>query len=291
MLPQNAPSHIQRRKPGKRGAVEPSGSLIGPPVACGSSNAATNAAGSVAIFSNSSRAAATPRTLSGDQSRLSAASYSGNNSSAGLTNRIDILPGAKCVPAKSSLHLEAELSVELDRRLVIDIHSQFEPREIEPIIGKVDEGRRQRRADAAAVKIVMNGHAELADMAAATFVLEDLGHTNDAPFKHRDDSSPFLGRVFHPFPPLILPDIGQAQRPPSHLWKLGESSNFLPVAGLLGADEQPCGGQRCVARRGLGIGETVWHVVLRCWADLPPGQIKSPVLRSAGPDREHGHVC
>src|SRR5712672_736736 len=86
MLPQNAPSHIQRRKPGSRGTVEPSGSLIGPPLACGSSSAATNAAGSVAIFCNSSRAATSSRTLSADQPRSNAALYSGRNSSAGLTS-------------------------------------------------------------------------------------------------------------------------------------------------------------------------------------------------------------
>src|SRR6266851_6524209 len=98
MLPQNAPSHIQRRKPGNRGTVEPSGSLIGPPLACGSSSAATNAAGSVAIFCNSSRAATSPRTLSADQPRSNAALYSGRNSSAGLTswsvtNRGGVPPG------------------------------------------------------------------------------------------------------------------------------------------------------------------------------------------------------
>src|SRR5215472_9777174 len=125
MLPQSAPSHIQRRKPGSRGTVEPSGSLIGAPLASGSSSASTNAAGSLAIFSISSRAAASPRTLSGDQPRSNAALYSGRYSSAGVTSssfiaaysirvavrqeeRVDILPSAECIAAIGSLHLEAE---------------------------------------------------------------------------------------------------------------------------------------------------------------------------------------
>src|SRR5258708_4688901 len=86
MLPQNASSPIQRRKPGNRGTVEPSGSLIGPPLACGSPSVATNAAGSAAIFCNSSRGATSPRTLSADQPRSNAALYSDRNSRAGLTS-------------------------------------------------------------------------------------------------------------------------------------------------------------------------------------------------------------
>src|SRR5229473_7007314 len=110
--------------------------------------------------------------------------------------RVDVLSEAKGVPTSGSLGVEAELLVEPDRRLVIDIHRQFEPLQIKPIVGDVDERSHQRRADAAPLEIIMDGHADLADMAAPSLVLEDVGRTDDAPVKHCDDSGPFLGRIF-----------------------------------------------------------------------------------------------
>ena len=73
MLPANSPSHSQRRMPGILAAVEPSGSLTDAPFASRSSMLAMNASASVSIFANSSRAAATPRSLSADHPRSRAA--------------------------------------------------------------------------------------------------------------------------------------------------------------------------------------------------------------------------
>src|SRR6266851_3723260 len=112
------------------------------------------------------------------------------------------------------------------------------PLQIKPIVGDVDERSHQRRADAAPLEIIMDGHADLADMAAPSLVLEDVGRSDDAPVKHCDDSGPFLGRIFHQFPPLLLPSVRQPQRTPPHFGEIHERSNFLPVARLTGANRQ-----------------------------------------------------
>src|SRR3954463_4452150 len=59
--------------PGSRATLEPSGSVIGSPLASRSTRLERKAALSFEIFSSSSSAAALPRMLSGDQPRSSAA--------------------------------------------------------------------------------------------------------------------------------------------------------------------------------------------------------------------------
>lgn len=87
MWPQNSPSHIQRLMLGKRGTSEPSGSVIGPAFAVGSSRFATNAAASSSILCNCSRAAP-GRMVSGDQPLCNAATNAGMRSRLGLSNLI-----------------------------------------------------------------------------------------------------------------------------------------------------------------------------------------------------------
>src|SRR5438552_737342 len=83
MLPQNDPYQIQRRNPGNRGTVDPSGSDTGSP-ATGAASCATKVAASDRILSNSSRAASSGRRrLSEDQPRSNALTYSGSKSTLG----------------------------------------------------------------------------------------------------------------------------------------------------------------------------------------------------------------
>src|SRR6187549_3739631 len=65
-LPQNSPSHIQIRYPGRRRTELPSGNTMGSPAASRSTRLARKASASAAIRASSSRAAS-GRRLSGDQ--------------------------------------------------------------------------------------------------------------------------------------------------------------------------------------------------------------------------------
>jgi hypothetical protein len=76
--------------------------------------------------------------------------------------------------AKGSLHREAELLIEPNGRLIIHIDGQFEPLQIKPIVGNVDERRHQRRAHATPLEIIMHAHTKVADMSAPPFVVLDV---------------------------------------------------------------------------------------------------------------------
>src|SRR5688572_13564389 len=67
----------------------------------------------------------------------------------------------------SSLDLETESAVERDRARVIGIDTQLQPPQSQPVVGEIQRRRQQSRADALALPVIADTHADLSDMRAA----------------------------------------------------------------------------------------------------------------------------
>src|SRR5215203_6825460 len=61
----------------------------------------------------------------------------------------------------SALDLEPELLIESDSSGVVDVHGEFDAREVEPVIRQVQGRLHQRGADAPALPVIAHSHADL----------------------------------------------------------------------------------------------------------------------------------
>jgi len=71
------------------------------------------------------------------------------------------------VVAQPPFGFKAELLVQSNGRFVVGKHGQFDPLQVHPVVGDVQRGGQQLRADALALPLAGDGHAETAGVAAA----------------------------------------------------------------------------------------------------------------------------
>ncbi|CAI8744967.1 hypothetical protein EMIT093MI4_140049 [Pseudomonas sp. IT-93MI4] len=77
------------------------------------------------------------------------------------------MPVAHGVVTKQAFVLEAELAVEIDSRLVVGVHREFDPVQVHPVVGDVQRRRQQFRPDTLALPRDGDGHADTAGVGAA----------------------------------------------------------------------------------------------------------------------------
>jgi hypothetical protein len=165
---------------------------------------------------------------------------------------IDIFAAAKHVGPVGSFDLKIEPFVEPDCRFVVDIDRQFEPLQVEPVVGRFEERCQHCRADAVPAKIVVDRYADVANMAAPPLVLGDGRNSDEPAAESRDDAGHSAGRRFRHFSPLLLAGEWQPQRAPPHGREIHKRSDLLEITGFAGADRQTRDRRIGIRRPSLG---------------------------------------
>src|SRR5712692_8542191 len=144
---------------------------------------------------------------------------------------IDVVATTQRVTAFPPFNLKVAMLVEADSPLVVGVHIQFEPHEVEPVIGKIDDGEHQHFADALTLIGVMDRHRDITYVALATFAHREADDANHLPIGLGDKHMPVL--VNHPALDGLTPCIygfgGEYCCTPQHV---GHMHDFMNVVGV-----------------------------------------------------------
>jgi hypothetical protein len=121
---------------------------------------------------------------------------------------------------------------------IVHIDREFEPLEVEPVVGRIEQRAEQRSTDAAAVVVVVDAEPEAGHMAATAPGQRQARHADDPAVKQGDDPHLPVRRLVQPGPGLFPACERHPQRAEADFGQRHHVGDLLPVAGLGGADGQ-----------------------------------------------------
>ena len=145
---------------------------------------------------------------------------------------------AQGVGALGALDLEAEFPVKADGGGIVDEDVEFEPPQPEPFVGDIDQGRKQRPADAVAVPVVMHAHADATGMGAAALENVQPGIADYGASEFGDKADSARLRFFQRGSRRLGRGKRRAQRAVAKAWQVGQRIQAIGIADARGADDE-----------------------------------------------------
>src|SRR6267143_1083324 len=142
----------------------------------------------------------------------------------------------------SALDEESVLLVQADRHLVIGIDRKFEPQQAKPIVGERNSRLQERRADALVMPLVVNRHADIADVGpswARDRVNSDLAYDPAIDGREQDLSARLLLR--EELAPCFRRRERNLKRAGDRLGRLKDALNRLEIPRLRMPDDDAHG--------------------------------------------------
>lgn len=133
--------------------------------------------------------------------------------------------------------LEAEFPVEADGDIVIGVDSQFQPFDIEPVVGSIDHGAEEDPSEAAAGEIVMHAHADAGDVLPAAGKTVEASIANDFAVLGDDEVERAGRRVFHVLANFLDPLVRRTQGASPVARQIYQIGDLLRIGQADGAHE------------------------------------------------------